>query len=154
MSKTSELSPGEAKPGPIQSFSYQCPDDTQGRAKRIVHLARAGVLDLHVQIVDQGGANNLHMHTHCDEAFLVLEGRVRFYGENDVVIAECGALEGVVIPAEAPYWFESISESPLQILRIGGTHLGQRERRVNLGEAPEWMRRESRALADESKWNR
>ena len=154
MSTETELPAGDSKPAPIQGFAYERPDDSQGRAKKIVHLARAGVLDLHVQIVDKGGANNLHMHTNCDEAFLVLEGRVRFYGQNDVVIQECGALEGVVIPAEAPYWFESIGETPLQIMRIGGTHLGMKEKRVNLGKAPDWMRRESRELVDESKWDR
>jgi len=154
MSNANQAPAGNAKPAAIKGFSYQRPDDSQGRAKKIVHLARAGVLDLHVQIVDKGGANNLHMHTNCDEAFLVLDGRVRFYGENDVVIAECGALEGVVIPAEAPYWFESIGDTPLQIMRIGGTHLGKREKRVNIGEAPEWLRRESSALVDESKWDR
>jgi len=154
MSNASEISPGSSSPARIQGFCYQRPEDGRGRAKKIVHLARAGVLDLHVQIVDKGGANNLHMHTNCDEAFLVLDGRVRFYGENDAVIAECGALEGVVIPAEAPYRFESVGDAPLQIMRIGGTHLGKKEKRVNLGEAPEWMRRESRALVDESKWDR
>ncbi|MEM7017834.1 MAG: cupin domain-containing protein [Pseudomonadota bacterium] len=137
----------------IKSFSYETPPQ-EGRAKKLVHLSRNGVLDLHVQTIRKGVKNNMHYHTNCDEAFLVLNGRVKFYGENDIVLGEYGPNEGVTVPADAQYWFEAVSEEPLEIMRIGATHLGQQERRINVGEMPDWMKEEGKVITEESKRER
>jgi mannose-6-phosphate isomerase-like protein (cupin superfamily) len=137
----------------IKLFSYTPPPPSE-RAKKLIHLSRNGVLDMHVQVVRPGVKNNLHFHTNCDEGFFVLAGRVRFYDSDDVVLAECGAHEGVTIPADAAYWFEAVSEEPLQIMRIGATHLGQAEKRVNVGEMPAWMKQEGKVITEEAKRER
>jgi mannose-6-phosphate isomerase-like protein (cupin superfamily) len=54
-----------------------------------------------------------------DGMWMVLTGRARFYGEGDEVIGEFGPLEGVYIPRDVKYWFESASEDePLQLLQV------------------------------------
>ena len=143
----------DTQPGEIKGFSYVAPPPSD-RAKKLVHVGRAGVLDLHVQVIRKGVGNNMHYHTNCDEAFLVMAGRVRFYGPGDTVIGEYGPQEGVTIPANAQYWFEAVSDEPLQIMRIGGTHLGLQEKRINVGEMPEWMKAEGKVITEESKRER
>jgi mannose-6-phosphate isomerase-like protein (cupin superfamily) len=71
-----------------------------------------------VQIFQKGQHNNLHMHLTEDGYWLVLGGRARFYGEGETIIAELGKLEGVLIPSGTKYWFEGISDEPLEILRV------------------------------------
>ena len=71
-----------------------------------------------VQIFEKGVHNNLHMHLVEDGYWFVLGGRVRFYGEGETVIAELGQHQGVLIPAGTKYWFEGISDEPLEILRV------------------------------------
>jgi mannose-6-phosphate isomerase-like protein (cupin superfamily) len=72
-----------------------------------------------MQLVKQGGENALHSHTQSDGFFIVLEGAVKFYGESDVLLAELGKQEGIVIPHGFKYWFESSGAEPLQILHVG-----------------------------------
>jgi hypothetical protein len=43
-----------------------------------------------VQIVRDGGENNLHYHTNSDTTWVVMKGRVRFYGLGDRLIGEYG----------------------------------------------------------------
>ena len=62
-----------------------------------------------MQLVKQGGENALHSHTQSDGFFIVLEGAVKFYGESDVLLAELGKQEGIVIPHGFKYLFESES---------------------------------------------
>ena len=56
-----------------------------------------------VQIVKKdGGENNLHYHTNSDSLWMVLKGRIRFYGPNDEVIGEFGPQEGTITPEQPP----------------------------------------------------
>ncbi len=43
--------------------------------------------------------------------------KVRFYGEGNKLIGEFGKHQGVFIPRNTPYWFESVGEEPLEILQ-------------------------------------
>jgi len=47
-----------------------------------------------------------------------MAGAVKFYGEGDVLLAELGKEEGVVMPHGFKYWFESSGTEPLQILHV------------------------------------
>ena len=98
-------------------FNFAQPDGINGKAR--IGLGRSGMITASVQYITDGGDNNLHAHSAEDEAFLVLGGRVRFYGKGDVVIAEIGANEGIMIPRGFPYWFESSSDEVLSIYKIG-----------------------------------
>ena len=80
---------------------------------------RAGNLSVGLMRVSQnGGENNLHAHPDVDSVWIVLKGKARFYGMDDVLVAELGAGEGVAIPKGVPYWFENKGEEPLEIYHI------------------------------------
>ena len=49
---------------------------------------------------------------------MVLKGRVRFYGPDDVVIGEFGPHEGTITPRFSRYWFENIGDEDLEILQV------------------------------------
>ena len=97
-------------------FRYQKPSTVPG--KQVVVLARTDRMFAGVQVLTEGGENNLHKHPLTDGCWLVLNGRVRFYGANDVVLAELGKHEGILIPRGTLYWFESCSEEELEILQF------------------------------------
>ncbi len=106
-----------ATPG-FTTFSYKKPDPLSGD-KMIVELAKSRLIRGRVQIVRKGGENNLHTHDGMDGFWLVLKGRVRFYGPGDVVIGEFGQHEGILLPAGEPYWFESAeSGEDLELLQM------------------------------------
>ncbi len=99
-----------------QVFRYEVPDNE--RSKNLTMLCKTDRLAADMQLVKEGGENRLHSHTSSDGFFLVLEGKVRFYGEGDVVLAELGKDEGIVIPHGFRYWFASSSVEPLRILHV------------------------------------
>lgn len=102
-----------------QTFSYKKPENLR-RGKGIVELAKSPIIRGRVQIIGEGGENNLHSHKGMDGFWMVLAGKVKFYGPGDVLIGEFGKYEGILIPAGAEYWFESSSEEPLEILQMAG----------------------------------
>jgi mannose-6-phosphate isomerase-like protein (cupin superfamily) len=113
-----------------QVFKYEYPAE-EVKDKTVVRLCRSDILSAGMQVVTTGGETNLHAHGGNDGFWLVIEGRARFYGEGDVVIADVGKLEGVLIPRGFPYWFESSSDEPLQILRVGATAQNEKSERIN-----------------------
>ena len=73
-----------------------------------------------VQVVPQGGENNLHYHTGEDGFWLVMKGRARFHGP-DGPTGEYGPMEGVLMPHNARYWFEAVNcGEDLHILHVAG----------------------------------
>lgn len=89
------------------------------KGKAGTQLVRAGKLGISVQVVSSdGGETNLHAHPGMDSAWLVMNGKAKFYTVNDRVVADLDKNEVISIPAGAPYWFESASDEPLVILHI------------------------------------
>jgi mannose-6-phosphate isomerase-like protein (cupin superfamily) len=114
----------------IQTFSYRKPEELR-RGKGIVQLAQSDIIRGRVQIVREGGENNLHSHRGMDGFWMVLAGRVKFYGPGDVLIAEFGKHEGILIPRGAEYWFESSGDEDLEILQMAGFEKGVKIERVD-----------------------
>ena len=83
----------------LQQFSYQRPDND--RSKNLTVLCKTDRVSADMQLVKEGGENKLHSHTVSDGFFMVLQGSVKFYGEGDVVLAELGVQEGIVMPPMA-----------------------------------------------------
>ena len=108
----------EAAEKEIKSYSYKKPEGI-GTAKARIELGRAGNVRGVVQTVKEGGENNLHYHTDADSFWMVLKGRVRFYGVGDELLGEYGPHEGIMTPAYSRYWFESCSDEELELLQIG-----------------------------------
>jgi mannose-6-phosphate isomerase-like protein (cupin superfamily) len=106
----------------VTTFSYAKPDGVKSGKGR-VELAKTERLRGIVQIVKKnGGENNLHYHTNSDSLWMVLKGRVRFYGPGDEVIGEFGPNEGTITPAYSRYWFENAGEDELELLQVSAIH--------------------------------
>lgn len=121
MDDKSPASEAQAIPA-YQTFSYKKPELKRG--KGIVQLAKSDIIRGRVQIVSEGGENNLHSHTGMDGFWMVLAGKVKFYGPGDVLIGEFGKHEGILIPRGAEYWFESSSDEVLEILQMAAFEKG------------------------------
>lgn len=105
-------------------FGYDgVPADSEHKSKVVLSLGRTDILRAGVQIVREGGANNLHSHSGNDGFWYVLSGKARFYGGlpdegGSSVLGEFGKDQGVIVPRDVPYWFESASDDPLEILHV------------------------------------
>ena len=100
-------------------LKYTAPDAAAIRGKALVRLAQSPVMFSAIQIIEDGGDNNLHSHAAMDGLWFVLSGRARFYGtKEDVVIAELGPHEAIFIPRDFPYWFEKIGDERLELLQV------------------------------------
>lgn len=107
----------EAEADPV-TFSYAKPAGVS-TGKGFVTLGRKDIVRGAVQVVKKhGGENNLHYHTTSASFWMVLKGRVRFYGPGDVPIGEFGPHEGTITPRYARYWFENVGEEDLEILQV------------------------------------
>ncbi|MEK9647393.1 MAG: hypothetical protein VW547_17790 [Alphaproteobacteria bacterium] len=106
-----------APPRAPQKFSYTKPDG-QETDKAIVSLCQTDIIRGAVQVLREGGDNNLHSHTGMDGFWMVLKGAVRFYGPGDEVLGEFGVHEGIVTPRNAQYWFESCGDEELELLQV------------------------------------
>ena len=107
----------------VTTFSYAKPSDAIATGTGRVELVKTDRLRGIVQIVKKnGGENNLHYHTNSDSMWMVLKGRVRFYGPGDEVIGEFGPNEGTVTPAYSRYWFENVGEGDLELLQVAALH--------------------------------
>ncbi len=106
---------GEQQKVPI-AFKYAKPEVTKD--KTIARLCRTDIMYASVQVIARGGENNMHAHSAQDGFWMVMKGRAKFYGEEDVLIAELGPNEGVLIPRGVQYWFESSSPEVLEILQV------------------------------------
>jgi mannose-6-phosphate isomerase-like protein (cupin superfamily) len=117
--KLTELDPFNDKLPPdsrIKTFSYRRPELKRNRA--FVPMVRSDVMYAHVQVIRQGGEQELHSHGALDGFWFVLGGRARFYGDGDVLLAELGRHEGIFIPHDALYWFEAVGDEPLELLQV------------------------------------
>ena len=98
-------------------FAYESPVDL-AKPKGIARLCRSDIIYSSVQILAEGGENNLHAHSAQDGIWIVLKGRARFYGKDDALLAELAPLQGIHIPRGFYYWFEKAGEERLEILQI------------------------------------
>ncbi len=95
------------------------------------HIAQSDILSVVIQVVSKdGGETNLHAHSGQDAVWFVLAGRAKFYGKDDEVV-ELGPKDALFIPKGVPYWFESSSDEPLEIMRNAATDANIQNRRVN-----------------------
>jgi mannose-6-phosphate isomerase-like protein (cupin superfamily) len=124
----------------IKPFKYETPADT-GRPKDVTSLLRGSLLKVTVQTVRDGGENNLHYHTKSETAWMVLSGRVRFYGVGDALLGEFGPHEGIFLPGGARYWFEKTGPDDLELLQmVGIDRTGDgKAARINVDAHKDWM---------------
>jgi mannose-6-phosphate isomerase-like protein (cupin superfamily) len=118
------------KPLKASVFGYKPPEKLE-KGKGIVRLCRSDIVYSTVQVLQAGGENNLHAHPAQDGIWIVLKGRVKFYGKDDAVLAELGPLQGIHIPRGFYYWFESASPEMLEILQVEAIDKSVRNERLN-----------------------
>ena len=126
------MEPGDV-PSEFQTFAIKPQLLKEGKTS--TRLVRTDHLNSGVQVVATGGETNLHAHTSQDEIWFVLSGAATFYTEGDRIVARLGQHEGLLIPHNAAYWFESSAEENLVILRFGASvpEAGP-DRRIDLHE--------------------
>ena len=133
LSRSELLPKHEAKP---QVFRYQQPD-LKDRPRAITRLFTSDLMCGLVQVIKKGGEATLHSHAAMDGLWMVISGRARFYSDKETLMGEFGPMEGVYIPRNVKYWFESVHEDPpLQILQIEGFVQGQPNVYTSYGERP------------------
>jgi mannose-6-phosphate isomerase-like protein (cupin superfamily) len=89
-----------------------------------------------LKVYASGGENGLHAHPNEDHMFVVLQGSARFFGPNEET-ADLGKYQGIMLPAGSYYKFQSTSEEPLVLMRVGcqaGT--GDPSGRLNIAGEP------------------
>ena len=118
-------------------FKYQTPE-FEGVKKSMI-VCNSDLMKVMVQVVKDGGENNLHTHTGDDAFWYVMNGAVKFYGEGDKLIGEFKKGEGILIPRGFKYWFESSPGEPLEILRVTAKDQTVENKRVNLTAPKQWM---------------
>lgn len=121
----------------IKEFRHVSPD-FEG-PKKTWQVCNSDLMKVQVQVVKDGGENNLHTHTGEDAFWYVINGAVRFYGEGDKVIGEYKKGEGVIVPRGFKYWFESASSEKLEVLRVTAKDQNVDNKRVDLSPQKDWM---------------
>jgi mannose-6-phosphate isomerase-like protein (cupin superfamily) len=117
----------------MKPFAFVRPDVEISGRKGLYYLAHSDILKAAVQILNEGGDNVLHYHPGTDGFWMVLQGRVRFYGP-DGVIGEFGPCEGLSMPRNARYWFETASPGEeVHLLQIGVKTQRKQNNKVTLG---------------------
>lgn len=123
-------------------INYERPTLKDGQPKAVKMLARSDRAFFAVQVVRDGGENNLHSHAHVDGFWFVLSGRARFYTTNDELVGEFRPHQGVLVPRGYPYWFESCGDEDLEMLQFEASDVvfGQpNEDRVDHAPQKAWM---------------
>ena len=124
-------------PQEAKVFKYQTPEFDG--VKKSMLVCNSDLMKVMVQVVKDGGENNLHTHTGDDAFWYVMSGAVKFYGEGDKEIGEFKKGEGILIPRGFKYWFESSSKEPLEILRVTAKDQNVENKRVDLSPQKDWM---------------
>jgi mannose-6-phosphate isomerase-like protein (cupin superfamily) len=84
-----------------------------------------------VQVIAGGGETNLHAHRGNDAIWFVVQGAADFYTTENRLVARVEKNEGLLIPHEVPYWFESASPENLVILRFGANVPNESQGRID-----------------------
>ena len=105
----------------IVGFKFEKPEaDIPTGKKAHVKLAGTDSCRASVQVLNRGGENNLHYHPNMDLIYMVLKGRVQFYGPEGKLLGDYGPHEGLLLPENARYWFKSVGDEEAWLLQIAG----------------------------------
>jgi mannose-6-phosphate isomerase-like protein (cupin superfamily) len=102
----------------VQRFSFGSGPGDATKDIDIFCRTEGAIAALQVLRYRHSGEPRLHSHKGLDGFWFVLSGRVRFYTADDVVIADLGPREGILIPRGYPYWFESVSDEVSEVLQV------------------------------------
>jgi mannose-6-phosphate isomerase-like protein (cupin superfamily) len=106
---------------PAQPYTVYDVDTTEVVRGHTQAVARSGMMTVLVHRWATGGEVQLHTHPFQDAAWTVLQGRVKFYGDQDNLLADLGAHQGIFIPGGTYYWFENAGDKELVMTRTSTT---------------------------------
>ena len=87
--------------------------------KKATALAASDILSGSVLVANRGlGETVMHSHRSMDQIFYVLDGQATFYTDEDEVVAVLGRNQGILVPRDAHYWYESTAEENLVVLHV------------------------------------
>lgn len=116
---TERKAAGRKREPQAKVLKFVTPETGTIKGKALVRLAQSDIVFSSIQIIEDGGDNNLHSHAGMDGLWFVLSGRARFHGtKEDVAIAELDPHQGIFIPRNFPYWFEKIGDERLVLLQV------------------------------------
>jgi mannose-6-phosphate isomerase-like protein (cupin superfamily) len=107
-------------------------------------LAVGEHLWLKIKVYARGGENKLHAHPYQDHSFIVLAGRARFHGPRGEE-RELGVNDGIFLPKGCFYWFQTVSEEPLVLLRVGATVAADKHPDTRIMDGDDWKVRRGRS---------
>jgi mannose-6-phosphate isomerase-like protein (cupin superfamily) len=109
-------------------FNLKTPLLARGRSMDL--LSRTDLMTAHIKVYAEGGENGLHTHPHEDHIFVVLAGEATFHlGKEERQQVVCKH-EGIMLPGGAFYRFETSSDEPLVLLRVGAQVPGTARDRI------------------------
>lgn len=100
----------------VTTFQYDRPETRPGRNRSVTRLATTDILFAAMQVFKAGGENVMHSHAGMDGFWMVLKGNARFHLKTGEAL-EVSPMGGLCIPRGVKYWFESVGDEPLEILR-------------------------------------
>jgi mannose-6-phosphate isomerase-like protein (cupin superfamily) len=106
-----------SRPPALQTFSYRtpAPDDA---LKQVTRLCASENLRASVQVIQREFRENLHSHRDTDGLWIVLRGRVSFFGPDDLLLGEFGPMEGIFMPRNCRYRYQSTGEETLEVMQV------------------------------------
>jgi quercetin dioxygenase-like cupin family protein len=127
----------QAAEAKIVNFKFERPAAEIPEGKKAhVKLAGTNSCRASVQVLNRGGENNLHYHPNMDLIYMVLKGRVEFYGPEGKLLGDYGPQEGLLLPENSRYWFESVGDEEAWLMQIAGFPKGVEAYRRVAVEAP------------------
>jgi hypothetical protein len=121
----------------IETFAYERPDVELPVGKKIrVKLAGTDVARAQIQVLNEGGENNLHFHANVDLIYVVLQGEVHFYGVGDKLLGKFVPWQGLKLPQYSRYWFKSVGKQEAVLLQMSGYPKGAKAKKRIACEPP------------------
>ena len=89
-------------------------------------LEHAGSCRATILVLRDGYKASHHYHPNQDGIWVVLKGRVRFFGgPEEKVVGEYGPFEGIAQPENSRYGFEAVGEEEAWLMQIAGYPKGK-----------------------------
>jgi len=107
-----------ARPPRPQLFRYRKPAAERQGTKEVVVLCQSPTMRGSLLVVRRGGGEHLHSLRSVDGFWMVLSGKVASCGEGNVLFGELGPCEGIMMPRNDRYWFESVGEGDAEIIQV------------------------------------
>ncbi len=119
----------------VHSFAFTVPDIEPPSGRINGYLAKTDSCGATILVLRDGYKSSHHYHPNQDGIWVVLKGRVRFYGGNDErITGEFGPYEGIKQPENTRYSFEAVGEDEAWLMQVAGYPQGRKvAKRIPIG---------------------